>query len=60
MTSDDAGNGPLIPIRLATTLLWVAEAGLFQPLWSPLSRRCFPQIACMPDEQACSRRVSSR
>lgn len=24
----------LIPIRLATTLLWLAEAGLFQPLWS--------------------------
>ncbi|WP_454301517.1 PIN domain-containing protein [Salana multivorans] len=24
----------LVPIRLATTLLWLAEAGLFQPLWS--------------------------
>lgn len=24
----------LIPIRLATTLLWLAETGLFQPLWS--------------------------
>lgn len=24
----------LIPIRLASTLLWLAEAGLFQPLWS--------------------------
>lgn len=24
----------LIPIRLATTLLWIAEADLFQPLWS--------------------------
>lgn len=24
----------LIPIRLATTLLWLAEADLFQPLWS--------------------------
>lgn len=24
----------LIPIRLASTLLWIAEAGLFQPLWS--------------------------
>jgi hypothetical protein len=35
-------NGPvavldacvLIAIRLATALLWLAEAGLFQPLWS--------------------------
>lgn len=24
----------LIPIRLTTSLLWLAEAGLFQPLWS--------------------------
>lgn len=24
----------LVPIRLATTLLWLAERGLFQPLWS--------------------------
>lgn len=24
----------LVPIRLATTLLWLAGAGLFQPLWS--------------------------
>lgn len=24
----------LVPIRLATTLLWLAESGLFQPLWS--------------------------
>ncbi len=24
----------LVPIRLATTLLWLAEAGLFEPLWS--------------------------
>ncbi|CAM2921705.1 PIN domain-containing protein [Skermania piniformis] len=24
----------LVPIRLASTLLWIAEAGLFQPLWS--------------------------
>lgn len=24
----------LIPYRLSTTLLWLAEAGLFQPLWS--------------------------
>lgn len=24
----------LIPIRLASTLLWIAEAGCFQPLWS--------------------------
>lgn len=24
----------LIPIRLASTLLWIAEAGVFQPLWS--------------------------
>jgi len=24
----------LVPIRLASTLLWLAESGLFQPLWS--------------------------
>lgn len=24
----------LVPIRLATTLLWLAEAGLFELLWS--------------------------
>lgn len=24
----------LVPIRLATTLLWLAERGLFHPLWS--------------------------
>lgn len=24
----------LVPIRLATTLLWLAEDGLFEPLWS--------------------------
>lgn len=23
----------LVPIRLATTLLWLAESGLYQPLW---------------------------
>ena len=24
----------LVPIRLATTLLWLAEAGVFELLWS--------------------------
>ena len=24
----------LVPIRLATTLLWLAEAGIFEALWS--------------------------
>lgn len=24
----------LVPIRLATTLLWLAEAGIFEMLWS--------------------------
>ena len=49
----------LVPIRLATTLLWVAGAGLFQPLWSePILdevQRNLPKVGVTP-EQA-SRRV---
>jgi predicted nucleic acid-binding protein len=49
----------LVPIRLATTLLWLAEADLFQPLWSePILdevRRNLPKVGVTP-EQA-SRRV---
>lgn len=50
----------LIPIRLATTLLWLAEAGLFQPLWSaPILdevRRNLPRVGVTP--QQASRRVT--
>jgi predicted nucleic acid-binding protein len=49
----------LVPIRLATTLLWLAEAGLFQLLWSDPIRdeveRNLPKVGVTP-EQA-SRRV---
>lgn len=50
----------LIPIRLATTLLWLAEARLFQPLWSEIIldevQRNLPRVGVSP-EQA-SRRVA--
>src|SRR5690625_180622 len=49
----------LIPIRLATTLLWLAEAGLFQPLWSdPILdevQRNLPKVHV--DPEAAARRV---
>ena len=43
----------LIPIRLATTLLWFAEAGLFRPLWSARLldevERNLPRLGVAPD-----------
>ncbi|GAA4517295.1 PIN domain-containing protein [Brevibacterium yomogidense] len=49
----------LIPIRLATTLLWLAEADLFQPLWSDTIldevQRNLPKVRVEP--AAAARRV---
>ncbi|SMY02980.1 PIN domain-containing protein [Brevibacterium antiquum] len=46
----------LIPIRLTTTLLWLAEAGLFQPLWSdPILnevQRNLPKVHVDPETAA--------
>lgn len=46
----------LVPIRLATTLLWLAEAGLFQPLWSERLldevERNLPGVGIDPDRAA--------
>ncbi len=43
----------LVPIRLATTLLWFAEAGLFRPLWSNQIldevERSLPKLGVDPD-----------
>lgn len=51
----------LVPIRLATTLLWLAEAGLFQPLWSDRIldevERSLPKLGVDPAQA--KRRVSS-
>jgi predicted nucleic acid-binding protein len=49
----------LVPIRLATTLLWLAESGLFQPLWSdPILdevNRTLPKVGITPEDA--SRRI---
>ena len=49
----------LVPIRLATTLLWLAETRLFQPLWSePILdevQRNLPKVGVTPGQA--SRRV---
>lgn len=46
----------LVPIRLATTLLWLAERGLFQPLWSAAIldevRRNLPKLGVDTDKAA--------
>jgi predicted nucleic acid-binding protein len=46
----------LVPIRLATTLLWLAEAGLFQPLWSdPILdevQKSLPKLGVPPQKAA--------
>lgn len=51
----------LVPIRLASTLLWLAEAGLFQPLWSNRIldevERNLPKLGVAPKQAA--RRVGS-
>lgn len=51
----------LIPIRLASTLLWLAEAGLFQPLWSDRIlnevERNLPKLGL--NSQQAARRVGS-
>ena len=43
----------LVPIRLATTLLWFAEAGLFHPLSSELIldevQRSLPRVGVVPE-----------
>lgn len=50
----------LVPIRLATTLLWLAEACLFEPLWSePILeevQRTLPKVGVAPEQAI--RRVS--
>lgn len=46
----------LIPYRLATTLLWLAEAGLYQPLWSDQIldevERNLPKLGVRPEQAA--------
>lgn len=44
----------MVPIRLATTLPWLAEVGLFQPLWSPTilaeAQRSLPKVGVSPQQ----------
>lgn len=52
----------LIPYRLSTTLLWLAEADLFQPLWSETIldevERNLPSVGRVTPERA-ARRISA-
>lgn len=51
----------LIPIRLATTLLWLGDAGLLQPLWSDRIldevQRNLPKVADSMTPQRAAHRV---
>ena len=46
----------LVPIRLATTMLWIAESGLFNPMWPEAIldevERALPKVGLAPDDAA--------
>jgi hypothetical protein len=54
----------LIPIRLTTALLWLAEAGLFEVLWSDVIldevERNLPKVGISSKQAACVGRGSAR
>ena len=69
MSATKSGSAPavvldactLVPIRLATTLLWLAEAGIFELLWSEQIlgevQRTLPKLGLSPERA--ERRVGS-